>query len=92
MSAPSSDPISLETITGDLSTIGVFVDGQEYFICELRALAQALETPAAMFRVINQVETMAFEIKQRIAEMRSGLDEFIDAAPAAHLWAERKAQ
>ena len=88
--SPNPEPLNLETITGDLGTIGVFIEGLEHFICELRALVPEQDNREKFYRQITSIDTMAFEIKQRVAEMRTNLDEFIDAAPAAHLWAERK--
>ncbi|OHD00927.1 MAG: hypothetical protein A2885_13555 [Sphingopyxis sp. RIFCSPHIGHO2_01_FULL_65_24] len=83
-------PLNLECITGDLSTVRVFAECLEHFIIDLRATVNAGGHRESIFREINSIDTMAYEIKQRIEQMRTGLDEFIDAAPAAHLWAERK--
>lgn len=86
----NTDLLNLETITGDLSTVGVFVECLEQFVSNLRAEVRVDADKDSVHREINSIDTMAYEIKRRIEQMRTGLDEFIDAAPAAHLWAERK--
>lgn len=94
MTAPAQsakpDLLNLECITGDMGTVAVFVEALEQFISNLREEVRNDTGKDAIYREINAVDTMAFEIKHRVAEMKAGIDEFIDAAPAAHLWAERK--
>jgi len=83
-------PLNLECITGDLSTMSVFCESLEHFIRDLRAVVQVEGDRDSIFREINSIDTMAYEIKRRVETMRSEVDEFIDAADPAQLWAERK--
>jgi len=82
--------LNLECITGDMSTIVVFVECLEHFIRDLRATVRVDADKDSIYREINSIDTMAYEIKRRAEQMREGLDEFIEAADAKQLWVERK--
>ncbi len=89
--APESDPINLEHISTDLGTIQVFVEALENFICELHATDPEKDGREVLVRHIQQVDTMAMEIKTRVTAAKDDLDAFTSATPASQHWAERAA-
>jgi hypothetical protein len=83
-------PLNLECITGDIGTIRVFCEGLEHFINDVRACVRAEADRDSILREVNHADVMAYEIKQRVEKLQEGINEFIDAATPAQLWAERK--
>ena len=89
---PAAETLDIETIFGDLSTVQTFCEALDNFIVNLRHAIHAAGAQEICAVRLNDVDIMAFEIKHRIAEMRDGFNEFVDAAEPENLRTTRKAK
>lgn len=89
---PAAETLDLENIFGGLSTVETFCEALDGFIGDLRHAIHAAGAQEICAVRLNDVDIMAFEIKHRIAEMRDGFNEFVDAAEPENLRTTRKAK